>query len=293
MNKFNKLLSLFFVFSIVAFFTSCSSSAPTDDGSDDSSGNDKISAPTVLYLDSETGKYKGTVTYTANTIEMQVLLTGFIDEVTWNVEAPTGFSEFTYGKNAIVRGSYSVNPDTYTLVANLETDFELFDVWYNVPGVKVNVIIEFTTGSYINIATQDGYGDTSSNSYYDTGAEYYVYGWPEIREKKRSDTRVIQLYYYGAYSKANKIKSAKAYIYEDSGLTNPIQTLTAENDLTDISKLETIASSNSNPCTDFSTSWFTLSWLKSLAPDGVVKIEVTLVSGAVVAGTFNITGTKD
>lgn len=291
MRHFTKLLVTLIALPLTVGIISCSTPSSSDDNS---SGNPSgTNQKTVLYWDTDSNTFKGTVSYTAKTAETQLLLTGFVDNVTWCIEAPSGFPEYTYGGACDRYGTYSVNPETYTITADFQTNEELFKVWAQVQGVKVTVRVNFTTGAYLDIASQDGYGYAVNvddfvddlHSAYSAGKQF-LYAWPEWNPEDRYNDREIKLYYYG-YDKAYKVKSATAYIYGESG--NLIGTYTAVNDWTDMNTLGGIASSSSRPQTSFNTpQTFNLNWLNSIASNGWVKMVITFLGGEEIEGSFTI-----
>lgn len=292
MKHFTKLLVTLIALPLTVGIISCSTPSSSDDNnSPNSSGNPSgTNQKTVLYWDTDSNTFKGTVSYTAKTVETQILLTGFVDNVTWCIEAPSGFPEYTYGGACDRYGTYSVNPETYTITADFQTDEELFKVWAQVQGVKVTVRVNFTTGAHLDIASQDGYGYAVNVDYLSEinhlswVTEQFLYAWPESNPEKRYNDREIKLYYYGI-DKAYKVKSATAYIYGESG--NLIGTYTAVNDWTDMNALASMAGTNSHPETSFNTpQTFNLNWLNSIAPNGRVKMVITFLGGEEIEGSF-------
>ena len=270
------------LFCLYAFLGCSNDSSSSDDSPIDNNQNIKT-AQTVLYWDSSSNAFKGTVAYTAKTTETKVLVTGFIDSVTWHIEAPSGFDEWSYGRTDYDIGTYSVNPETYTVEARLQTDRDLFKVWSQIEGVKVTVKINFTTGSSLIIATQEGYGYTVDVSDFGScGArEQFIFGWPEANpdRQKRYGDREIRLCYYGI-DKAHKIKSATAYVYEDTELTKITGTYTAENDWTNLSWLQSFASSSSDNYTSFPTPYaFNTNSFDTYDLHGKIKIVITFIGG--------------
>lgn len=288
MKHFTKLLVTLIALPLTVGIISCSTPSSSDDNnSPNSSGNPSgTNQKTVLYWDTDSNTFKGTVSYTAKTFETQMLLTGFVDNVTWGIEAPSGFPEYTYGGACDRYGTYSVNPETYTITADFQTDEELFKVWAQVPGVKVTVRVNFTTGAHLDIASQDGYGyAVNVDDFYWDSISQFLYACPHSNPEKRYNDREIKLYYYGFGNKAYKVKSATAYIYGESG--NLIGTYTAVNDWTDMNALAGIASSSSIPQTSFNTpQTFNLNWLNSIAPNGWVKMVITFLGGEEIEGSF-------
>lgn len=267
--KMGKILLVVFAFLWVVAMAACGSDSDSgDDGSGDGNAVSQKSRNTVLYWDSSAKKFTGRASWTARTVEEQVLMTGFVDSVEWRIKAPDGFSEFTWGNMYSIRGTYSVDSASYTLTAKVEGDGEEFQTWAQIEGVKVTVRVNFTTGSYTDIATQDGYDyevDVDS-------LRYYVDQF--IQEPNGSVINTeFSLYYYGI-DKAHKVKSAVAYVYEDDEHTTLKGTYTAECDWTDMEWLDEFACTNSVERAEFSA---TLD--NSNVEPGRIKFVITFLGG--------------
>ena len=83
MKHFSKLLASLALLTLLLAFVGCSNSSSSDDNnSPNSSGNPSgTNQKTVLYWDTDSNTFKGTVSYTAKTPETQILLTGFVKNV--------------------------------------------------------------------------------------------------------------------------------------------------------------------------------------------------------------------
>lgn len=155
--------------------------------------------PTLLYWDASKEAFVGSVSWTAKTIEEQVLVTGFVDSVEWRIEPPSGVSEAVSWKK---KGTFDVDSSNYTLTASVQSDLPWNSgsigkssnwcllKWTDVPGTKVSAVLKFTTGSEITIARQTGFGtfECSDSGVYPQEAEYYI-GKPNPKKTASPDNR--------------------------------------------------------------------------------------------------------
>lgn len=177
--------------------------------------------PTLLYWDASKEAFVGSVSWTAKTIEERVLVTGFVDSVEWRIEPPSGVSEAVSWKK---KGTFDVDSSNYTLTASVQSDYNswnknsYYDLsltrWADVPQAKVFVVLKFTTGSKITIASQTSFGtfEWTDDSVYSHNAADYIGKPTASRKTAIPDNRTV-LYFYGPseFPYMIKIKNAKTY----------------------------------------------------------------------------------
>lgn len=292
MRKLSKLFALISVIAILILSISCStsnSSNPNNSSDDDSNDAPKN---TLLYWDSTSNSFKGSVSWTPSTIDDKVLLgfegngvwgeDNFIDHTQWQVKLPQGVSSMIV---PVKESSYRIthSGDTGTIHMSVEISGSDSDwvKWSDVPGLEVQAIICFYTGVNYLIGKQNGYGGYDGYvSQFDqsvlTASDHYLFGLPKNTQMWYSTSQLCTCLNYGDYGREDsvKIKSAVAYAYEDAEMTNLIGTYTAENDWTNVSWLGTFSSSSSRGYTDFTPE------LSNYTVNGkYLKVIVTLMNG--------------
>ena len=266
MRKLSKLFALISVIAILILSISCSTSNSSNpnNSSDNDDSND---APknTLLYWDSTSNSFKGSVSWTPSTLEDKVLLgfegdgvwgEDFIDRTQWQVKLPQGVSSMIV---PVKRSSYTISHsgDTGTIHMSVEISGSDSDwvKWSDVPGLEVQAIICFNTGVNYLIGKQNGYGGydgyvSALGQDVITDPEGYLF---RINNNGYNTSELCYCLWYGSYGRDDrvKIKSATVYSYEDSEMTNLIGTYTAENNWNDLSWLGSYSNASSNHYTDF------------------------------------------
>ena len=198
MKHFTKLLASLALLIFMAAFIGCANQSSSDDNTEEE----------YFYYDEKSGLFKGSLAYSTQNPSMQALITTCLDEVYWRVSDYNGttiWQEYiNNGQNGwitIYTGSKTAGVGTGILTSPTP---ELIK-WCDVPGVQVDIVFTFTTGTSYRMAKKNvyhGYKAVMSQNISD------YYGYSISTDDTDCEFLLIPVV------NDVKIKSAKAYTKE-------------------------------------------------------------------------------
>ena len=163
-----KACFLVFVF-LSLFLCACNNgsqnSSTEDNKESEAEKQAKIEEKYFFYNESK-GTFDGYVYYQPSNINMKTLIAGFVDNVYWRIRLPFYNNEIVWQENATDIVYYE---NTEALALSISTspwgdDKTNLLKWSDVSGIKVEIIINFSTGSSYIIAEKNMYkGPTEKN----------------------------------------------------------------------------------------------------------------------------------
>lgn len=262
MKQFIKLLASLALLIFMVALTGCANQSSSDDNTEEE----------YFYYDEKSGLFKGSLAYSTQNPSMQALITTCLDEVYWKVSDYKGteiWREYVNnGQNGWIKiytGSKTAGVGTGILTSPTP---ELIK-WCDVPGVQVDIVFTFTTGTAYRMAKKNvyhGYKAVMSQNISD------YYGYSISTDDTDCEFLLIPVV------NDVKIKSAKAYTKE--GYTSSAN-INWENYYNAYEKVtrDDIGFSFDPPLIEIKREWIEELQCYSETRDEIIKLELKTLDG--------------